>query len=219
MKDTVLIYSGGLDSTSALYIYKNRISLAISFNYGSRHNKQEIKRAKLNCDILNIEHKVINMQEAFKDIDSALMDTSKPIPEGHYESTGMKDTVVPFRNGIMLSVATGIADSRGLTNVMLGSHSGDHAVYPDCTPTFNAGISAAMRNGTNNKVNLLTPFMDIDKKEVCKLGLKVGVNPELTYSCYKGGEKQCGVCSTCVERRWALGELSDEEVEGMKDEN
>ena len=219
MKDTLLIYSGGLDSSSALYIYKDSIALAVSFNYGSRHNEQEIKRAQLNCKLLKIEHIVINMQEAFKGIESALTDTTKPIPEGHYESEGMKSTVVPFRNGIMLSVATGIADSRGLKNVMLGSHSGDHAVYPDCTPTFNAGMRAAMINGTDNKVDLLVPFMDINKKELCNMGLSAGMVPTLTYSCYKGGEEQCGVCSTCVERRWALGELSDEEVEEMKDED
>jgi len=219
MKDTLLIYSGGLDSSSALYIYKNKIALAASFNYGSRHNEQEIKRAKLNCELLNIEHIVINMQEAFSGIESALTDTTKAIPEGHYESDGMKSTVVPFRNSIMLSVATGIADSRGLKGVMLGSHSGDHAVYPDCTPEFNAGMRAAMIMGTDNKVELFTPFMNLDKKEVAKLGVEAGMKPDLTYSCYKGGEEQCGVCSTCVERRWALGELSDEEVKGMKDEN
>jgi len=218
MKNTLLIYSGGLDSSSALYIYKDKIALAVSFNYGSRHNEQEIKYAKLNCKKLDIEHIVINMQEAFKGIKSALTDRTQSIPEGHYESESMKSTVVPFRNGIMLSVATGIADSRGLKNVMLGSHSGDHAVYPDCTPIFNSGIRAAMVNGTDSRVNLLVPFMTISKKELAFKGLKAGMIPEQTYSCYKGGEEQCGVCSTCIERRWALGELTDKEVEDIKNE-
>jgi len=219
MNKGLLIYSGGLDSSSALYIYKDIIKLTVIFNYGSRHNEQEIKYAKLNCEKLGIEHIVIKMNEAFKDIKSALTDTTMAIPEGHYENESMKSTVVPFRNGIMLSVATGIADSRGLSFVMLGSHSGDHAIYPDCTPLFNSGMSEAMINGTANKINLLTPFMKLDKKEVCKKGIEAGMIPEKTYSCYKGGLEQCGVCSTCIERRWALGELTDEEVENMKEVN
>lgn len=204
MRDSILIYSGGLDSSSALYIYKDRIGLAVSFNYGSRHNKQEIKRAKLNCNKLGIPHKVINLQEIFTGLHSALLGTSK-VPYGHYEEESMKTTVVPFRNGIMLSIATALAEDAGLKFVMIGSHKGDNAIYPDCRPSFNIGMNQAMREGTYNKVSLWTPFQDLTKKELAQQGIRAGLNPNDTYSCYEGGETECGKCSTCREKLWALG--------------
>lgn len=208
MKDTVLSYSGGLDSTSALYINKDEIAMAVSFNYGSRHNEQEIKKAKWNCDKLGIEHVVIDAREVFKNMKSALLGDGD-IPHGHYEDETMKATVVPYRNGIMLSILTGIAESNNLKKVMLASHKGDNAVYPDCRPEFNAGQRAAMSMGTYNKIDLIAPFEQLDKKELAQAGIAAGMDTEQTYSCYEGGEIQCGKCSTCRERDWALG-LRDE---------
>ena len=204
MKDTLLIYSGGLDSTSALYLYQDKIGLAVSFYYGSRHNTEEIKMATYNCKKLGIPHRVVDLREAFSGIKSALLGDGD-IPYGHYEDESMKTTVVPFRNAIMLSIATGIAESNGLTKVMLASHKGDNAIYPDCRPEFNAGMRDAMREGTYNKVELSAPFAHLDKKELATKGIEAGMNPDFTYSCYEGGEIQCGKCSTCREREWALG--------------
>ncbi len=204
MKDTLLSLSGGLDSCSALHIYKDKIAMAISFHYGSNHNDQEIKMAKLNCERLDIPHKVIDLSNVFKGMHSSLLGEGA-IPEGHYEEASMKSTVVPFRNGIMLSVLTGIAEDNNLKAVMIASHSGDNAVYPDCRPSFNAGMRAAMSQGTYNKIDLVTPFAEISKPELAKMGITHGLIPEQTYSCYKGGEVPCGVCSTCRERDWALG--------------
>jgi len=211
----LLIYSGGLDSTSALYIHRSEIGLAVSFNYGSRHNEREIEMAKHNCKKLGIKHIVVDMQTAFTNIASALLGDGD-IPHGHYEDESMKATVVPFRNGIMLSIATGIAESHNLSSVMLGSHKGDNAVYPDCKPDFNYYMSLAMQSGTYNRIILEAPFEDLTKKELAQLGIQCGMDPAFTYSCYEGGEEQCGKCSTCIERLWALGELTDEEVEAMK---
>ncbi len=204
MRDTLLVYSGGLDSTSALYIYKDTIGLAVSFNYGSRHNLQEIKRAVLNCEKLGIPHKIVNLESAFLNIKSALL-YDGPIPKGHYEDETMKSTVVPFRNGIMLSIATAIAESNDLKKVMLGSHKGDNAVYPDCRPEFNSAMTLAMYCGTYDKIKLVTPFQDIDKKQLATTGIAHGMNPDDTYSCYEGNDEPCGECSTCRERDWALG--------------
>jgi 7-cyano-7-deazaguanine synthase len=208
MKDTLLSYSGGLDSTSALYVNKDRIAMAVSFNYGSNHNEQEIKMAKYNCDKLGIAHKVIDAREVFKDMTSSLLGDGD-IPHGHYEDETMKSTVVPFRNGIMLSILTGIAESNELNCVMLASHKGDNAVYPDCRPEFNKAQADAMKFGTYNQVALVAPFEQLDKKELAQEGIKAGMDPDFTYSCYEGGEVQCGECSTCRERDWALG-LRDE---------
>jgi len=204
MKHGVLIYSGGLDSSSALHIHKDSIKLAITFNYGARHNAREIEMARLNCEKLNIEHIVLDAKAMFEPLHSALLG-DEDIPEGHYEDATMKSTVVPFRNGIMLSVATAIAEDRNLSFVMLGSHKGDNAVYPDCRPEFNAGMRAAMGMGTYNNIELRVPFQEATKKELATMGIEAGMVPSETYSCYKGGEEHCGVCSTCRERDWSLG--------------
>jgi len=200
----LLIYSGGLDSTSALYLYKEDIKLAISFNYGSKHNNREIDSAKLNCKKLNINHKIIDVKEVFKNMDSSLLDRDKDVPHGHYAEDNMASTVVPFRNGIMLSIAAGIAESNGMNTVMLASHRGDNAQYPDCTPGFNLALAQAITAGTSNKVQLFAPFEAMDKREIAKLGKQSGMEPELTYSCYEGDNIHCGKCGTCVERIWAL---------------
>ena len=212
---SLLIYSGGLDSTSALYVYKEEIKLAVSFNYGSRHNKEELKRASWNCKHLGVEHIVVNLQEAFKSISSALLGDGS-IPHGHYEHESMKATVVPFRNAIMLSIATGIAESKSLDGVMLASHKGDNAVYPDCRPEFNKAMGKAMEAGTYDGVRLLAPFELLDKKAVAEMGIAHGMDPTKTYSCYEGGPIHCDKCSTCIERLWALGLFTDAEVEAMK---
>jgi len=203
----VLIYSGGLDSTSALHIFKNKIALAVTFDYGSRHNKQEIKCARFNCEKLGIGHLVLDAKAMFEPLHSALLG-DESIPKGHYEDKTMKSTVVPFRNGIMLSVATAIAEDRNFDFVMLGSHKGDNAIYPDCRPEFNAGMRAAMSMGTYNKINLWVPFETMSKRDLAREGIKAGMNPDETYSCYEGEEEQCGTCGTCTERIEALEGLT-----------
>lgn len=210
-KDTLLIYSGGLDSTGALYTFKHNIGLAISFNYGSRHNDKEIALAKKNCDKLGIEHRVINLVDVFKDFKSALLG-SQDIPHGHYAEDNMAVTVVPFRNAIMLSIATGIAESYGLSAVMLASHKGDNAQYPDCTPLFNLHMNSAIKAGTANKVEMWAPFAELDKREIAEKAVSLGMNPADTYSCYEGGDTHCGKCGTCVERIWALRHVIDNTV-------
>ena len=213
MKDKLLIYSGGMDSTTLLYDQAESIGLAVSFNYGSNHAEKELAMAAKNCEKLGIKHIVINMQEAFKDIKSGLTSGADNIPEGHYAEDSMKDTVVPFRNGIMLSVAAGIADSNGLKYVMLASHAGDHAVYPDCRPSFNTPMFEAIYNGTENGVSVLAPYADITKRDIALRGKALGIDyANDTWSCYKANsDKHCGRCSTCVERIWALRDIDDTE--------
>lgn len=213
---TLLIYSGGLDSSSALHLYKDQISLAVSFNYGSRHNDREIKMAKLNCERLGIKHKVIDLKEVFTNMKSSLLG-SEAIPHGHYAEDNMKSTVVSFRNGIMLSIAAGIADSNKLDAVMLASHKGDNAQYPDCTPVFNLSMGDAIFHGTGSGIKLLSPFAYIDKKEIANRGVSAGMVPSQTYSCYEGEEEHCGKCGTCVERIWALDGIDDDTIYKDKD--
>lgn len=199
-----MVLSGGMDSTSMLYDYSDRIALAITFNYGSNHNAREIECARYNCQKLGIELVEVDMPFIGRLFDSSLLSGAEAIPEGNYDDDNMRSTVVPFRNGIMLAVAAGLAESRGLTHVMMANHSGDHAIYPDCRPGFVKAMSQAISEGTYEHITILAPYTDIDKAEIARRGARAGVDFSHTYSCYKGGEKHCGRCGTCTERRQAF---------------
>lgn len=209
----VLIYSGGLDSTTLLYEYRESIAIAVSFDYGSKHNEREIAFARLNCDKLGIEHIVIPLEFMQKYFRSSLLKGGDDIPEGSYDDSNMQSTVVPFRNGIMLAIAAGLAESRGLDAVMMANHGGDHAIYPDCRPEFVDAFGKAVEAGTYNGVKLLSPYCNITKRDIALRGKALGIDYSLTYSCYKGGEKHCGKCGTCTERREALEGFDPTEYE------
>ena len=204
MKDSVIVLSGGMDSTTLLHDRKDQIALAVTFDYGSKHNAREIECARKNCYMLGIEHIVIPLEFMGRYFKSSLLIGGEEIPEGHYADENMKSTVVPFRNGIMLSIAAGLAESRGLKKVMLANHGGDHAIYPDCRPGFVDAMSEAIRQGTYDGVVIDAPYTNITKSDIARIGKRIGVDYSLTYSCYKGGEKHCGKCGTCVERMEAL---------------
>lgn len=205
-KDSLLVLSGGMDSTTMLYEYRDRIALAVTFDYGSNHNAREIDCAKENCRLLGVEHLVIPLSFMGQYFKSSLLEGADAIPEGHYADDNMRSTVVPFRNGIMLSVAAGLAESRGLRHVMLANHGGDHTIYPDCRPDFVTAMSEAIRLGTFEGLTIIAPYTNITKGEIARHGKELGMDYALTYSCYKGGELHCGRCGTCVERREALAE-------------
>ena len=211
MKDCVLILSGGVDSTTLLYDYQERIALAVTFDYGSKHNAREIPCARLHCERLGIEHLVIPLAFMGEYFSSSLLVGGEDIPEGHYADDNMRSTVVPFRNGIMLSVAVGLAESRGLKHVMMANHSGDHTIYPDCRPEFVDAFSEAARTGTFPGITLLSPYTHLTKGQIAARGKELGINYAETWSCYKGGDKHCGRCGTCVERREAMAEAGIED--------
>lgn len=203
-KNAVLILSGGIDSTTLLYDRAESIALAISFDYGSNHNKKEIECARWHCEHLAIPHVVIPLEFMGKYFKSSLLSGSESIPEGHYEDENMKSTVVPFRNGIMLAIAAGMAESRDLDTVMIANHGGDHAIYPDCRDNFIKAMGEATAFGTYNNVKVVGPYTNITKGEIVAIGKRLGVDYSHTYSCYKGGDKHCGKCGTCVERAEAF---------------
>jgi len=202
----VVLCSGGMDSVSALYWAKDEhnVIAALSFNYGSKHNPREIPFAKLNADLLGIRHQVINLDFIDKLFSSALLTSGGDIPEGHYQAENMKQTVVPFRNAIMLSIAAGWAESLDAEGLVIAAHSGDHAIYPDCRESFMKAMGDAIKEGTYAGIKLLRPFIAINKATIVGEGLKHGVDFAKTYSCYKGGDIHCGKCGTCVERREAF---------------
>ena len=205
-KDSIIVLSGGLGSTTMLYEYKDRIRMAVSFHYGSNHNDKELACAKLHCERLGIPHLIIPLSFMAEYFESSLLQGAAAIPEGYYNDENMKSTVVPFRNGIMLAVAAGLAETHHLKYVMLANHSGDHAIYPDCRPAFVDAMSAAIEAGTYDGVRIFAPYTNITKSDIARHGKELGINYAETWSCYKGGEHHCGKCGTCTERIEALRE-------------
>lgn len=210
-KDSVLIVSGGMDSITMLYEYKERIALGISFDYGSNHNARELPFAAMHCERLGIKHIVINLGFMHQYFKSSLLEGAEAIPEGNYDEENMKSTVVPFRNGIMLSIAAGVAESNGLKYVMMANHGGDHTIYPDCRPEFVSAMSEATRQGTYPGIEVLAPYTGITKSDIARHGKALGIDYAETWSCYKGGEHHCGKCGTCRERIEALADAGIED--------
>lgn len=206
MKDSAIIVSGGMDSITLLHEYKDRIALAVTFDYGNNHAANEIPYARLHCDRLGIKHLVIPLDFMHQYFKSSLLEGAEAIPEGHYEDENMKSTVVPFRNGIMLAIACGIAESNGLTRVMIANHGGDHAIYPDCRGEFIEAMSEAMKYGTYEGITIEAPYTHITKTDIARRGAQLGIDYAETWSCYKGREVHCGKCGTCVERKEAMRE-------------
>ena len=205
-KKVAVLVSGGMDSVVALYEAhrEHEVVLALSFDYGSKHNHREIPHARHHAGELGVPHEVIElgfMNELFR---SDLLKSGGEIPEGHYEEESMKATVVPFRNGIMLAIAAGLAESRGAEGLVIAAHSGDHAIYPDCRGEFMTAMGEAIELGTYENVALLRPFIALRKEESAARGAELGVDFSRTWSCYKGGDVHCGKCGTCVERREAF---------------
>lgn len=211
MKNSAIIVSGGMDSITLLYDHKDEIALGISFDYGSNHNAREIPFAKMHCERLGIKHITINLDFMHQYFKSSLLDGAEAIPEGHYADDNMKSTVVPFRNGIMLAIAIGIAESNNLDQVFIANHGGDHTIYPDCRSEFINAIDAAATAGTYNNVKVIAPYTKITKSDIARIGKRLGIDYTETWSCYKGGEVHCGKCGTCVERKEALAEAGIED--------
>ena len=200
-----------MDSTTLLYDYRERIALALSFDYGSNHNARELPFAELHCQRLGIEHIVIPLDFMHQYFHSSLLDGDDAIPEGNYAEANMRSTVVPFRNGIMLAIAVGMAESRGLDCVMMANHSGDHTIYPDCRPAFVEAFDRTAQAGTFNGVRLVAPYTNLTKGQIAARGRELGIDYAETWSCYRGGEHHCGRCGTCVERKEALREAGIED--------
>jgi queuosine biosynthesis protein QueC len=217
MKDSILILSGGMDSTTMLYEYRDDIALAVSFHYGSNHNDKEIPFARYHCEKLGIKHITIPLAFMKQYFRSSLLEGSEAIPEGNYDDENMKSTVVPFRNGIMLAIVAGLAETYGLKHVMMANHGGDHTIYPDCRPAFVEAMSAAIAAGTYEGITLETPYTNITKGEIARKGKALGIDYTRTWSCYKGGEIHCGKCGTCRERKEALAAAGIEDLTPYED--
>ena len=202
----VVLCSGGMDSVTALYWARREHAVAAvaSFDYGAKHNPRELPFAAEHAARLCVPHRIVRLGFINEMFSSSLLSSGGTIPDGHYEEETMRQTVVPFRNAIMLSIAAGWAESIGAEGLVIAAHGGDHAIYPDCREPFMRAMGEAMRTGTYAQVQLLRPFIALDKAAIAAEGARLGVDYARTWSCYKGGEIHCGRCGTCVERREAF---------------
>lgn len=217
----VVLCSGGMDSVTALHWARSThdVVAVVSFDYGAKHNAREIPFAAEHAGVVGTRHEIIALDFVNRLFASDLLQSGGDIPEGHYEAENMKRTVVPFRNAIMLSIACGFAESVGAEGLVIAAHGGDHAIYPDCREDFMRAMGDAMRLGTYAGVQLLRPFIALNKGRIAAEGARLGVDFARTWSCYKGGAVHCGRCGTCVERREAFAEagLVDPTVYASRD--
>jgi 7-cyano-7-deazaguanine synthase len=205
-KKVVVLLSGGMDSVTALYQAAKdyEVVATLSFHYGAKHNDKELPMARWHADELGVPNIVIPLAFIGEQFASDLLAKGGEIPKGHYEEDTMKKTVVPFRNGIMLSIAGGFAESKEAQGLVIAAHAGDHAIYPDCREDFMKAMAEAIRLGTYAGIEVLRPFIAMTKAEIAKRGDELGVDHRHTWSCYVGGDMHCGECGTCVERREAF---------------
>ncbi|HOC78592.1 7-cyano-7-deazaguanine synthase QueC [Patescibacteria group bacterium] len=206
MKKSILILSGGLDSTTLLYklLKEKKDVFVISFDYGQRH-KKELEMAKLSCKKLSVDHKIVDVQSLRELIsNSSLTSDNIEVPEESYQDESMRITVVPNRNMIFASIAIGYAVNIGADEIALGVHSGDHAIYPDCREEFIVALREVAKIANYKPIDVYAPFLNSTKGDIVKEGTEMGVDYSLTWSCYKGEEKPCGKCGSCQERKEAF---------------
>lgn len=214
--DIVAIVSGGMDSVTLACLLRSQNPNAdmhlLSFDYGQRHRK-ELEYAEMCAEDIGAQWDIIDLshlRSLLAQSHSALVDPDVEVPHGHYEHESMRWTVVPNRNAIMLSIATGIAVASDAEIVATGVHAGDHAIYPDCRPQFIADMQNAMFVGNEGfckpEFQIIAPFITCTKTDIARKGKVLGVDYTKTWSCYEGKDVHCGKCGTCVERHEALEE-------------
>ncbi len=203
MTKTLVVCSGGLDSVTLAHKIAKEQTLTglISFDYGQRH-KKELLFAQKCADHLGVPHSSIDISSVGALLSCSALTDNIAVPDGHYEEQSMKATVVPNRNAIMLTIAYGVASAREANAVATAVHGGDHFIYPDCRPDFAKSFETMQNHALDglSKIKLETPFIQISKADIVSIGAQLNVPFEETWSCYKGGEIQCGRCGTCVER-------------------
>lgn len=212
MIKTVAIVSGGMDSIALVHhlVDQGHVVDVISFDYGQRHRK-ELNFAQDCAERLNLAWHLVDLSNLTDLLaTSALTNSVMEVPDGHYAEDTMRITVVPNRNAIMLNIAAGLAVSIGAKHIATGVHAGDHYIYPDCRPQFIDATERMLKIANEGFINpdfsMLAPFVNSTKADIARLGDRLNVPWESTWSCYKGNEIHCGACGTCFERREAFAE-------------
>lgn len=212
MKDTVAIYSGGMDSFTLVSLLhdEGRLHSCLSFNYGQRHAK-ELEYAKRWCEANDVPHVIIDLSFIKPLLKGSALTDDVVLSEGHYAQDSMKLTVVPNRNMIMLSIAVAHAIANRCDRVAYGAHAGDHTIYPDCREEFVEALNNAVELCDWHKVVLYVPFQHLDKAGILKVGARLGLDYANSWTCYAGTERACGKCGSCQERLTAFADLGLED--------
>lgn len=206
----VVVLSGGMDSTTLMahYAALRYQLIAVTVDYGQRHSK-EIDSARAVAAHYEARHHVVDLS-GFGAVltGSALTDDQVQVPDGHYAEQSMRATVVPNRNAVLANVAVSVAVAERAGTLALGMHAGDHFIYPDCRPAFLKALGdlVAVANEGFPTPTVEAPFIHWSKTDIAAHGIMLGAPLDISWSCYKGGERHCGTCGTCYERREAFRE-------------
>ena len=212
MKKAISVLSGGLDCTVATSVYAEDYEIhAITFNYGQKAFKRELEAAKKICEKMNWTHEVINLDWLSK-ISTSSLNTSEEIPEVSLDdlddveksSESASSVWVPARNTVFTSIALSYAESIGAEIIIVGWDAEEAATFPDNSKEYLEKFNELIGVGSPDNIKIEAPAIDLDKEEIVKLGVEVGAPMELSYSCYNGNDKHCGVCESCMRRKRAF---------------
>lgn len=217
MSKAIVLLSGGLDSTTALYLAKSQgydEIYAITFQYGQKHDK-ELKSALAVAKAAGVkEHKVVNLL-LNQWSGCTLTDPHLEVEDGNVERQDIPATYVPARNMVFLSVAASWADALDITDIFIGVSEVDYSGYVDCREEFIRAMEDAINLGTvlgaekKQRIKIHAPFMHMTKADEVRLGAKLGVDFSLTWTCYRGGDTPCGTCDSCLLRAKAFEEAEE----------
>lgn len=219
MKKAIVLLSGGLDSTTALYVAKSQgfeEIYALTFLYGQKHDRELRSAAEVAKAAGVKEHKTVRLMLNEWD-GCSLTDPKMEVEDGNLERTDIPDTYVPARNMVFLSVAASWADALGVADIFIGVSEVDYSGYVDCREEFIRAMEQAVNLGTvlgaekKQHITLHAPFMHLTKAEEIKWGMELGVDYGLTWTCYRGDEKPCGTCDSCLLRAKAFEEAGVED--------
>lgn len=221
MKKAISVLSGGLDCTVATSVFDKEYEIhAITFNYGQKAFRREIEAAKEICKKMKWTHEVIDLPWLSK-ISTSSLNTNEEIPElsendldnPEKSSESASSVWVPARNMVFTSIAVSYAESIGAEKIIVGWDAEEAATFPDNSKEFLESFNELIDVGSPDKIEIEAPAIELNKEEIVKLGMEVGAPMELSYSCYKGTDKQCGVCESCMRRKRAFKKL------GIKDKS
>lgn len=203
----MVLFSGGVDSATCLAMAKEKDpnTMAVSIDYGQRHNREELLAAEKIAEYYKVPLRKMNLTSIFSQGKSSLTDLKKHVSMGDYSQQEAINTEVEFRNGVFLSILTSLAMQYQADEVYFGAHQDDSGtIYPDCSPEFVNSMAQAIKVGSHGEVHLTVPFLYKTKTQVVEYGKSIGVPYKLTYSCYMGTRPPCGKCGTCIERNKAF---------------
>ena len=219
MKKAISVLSGGLDCTVATSVYAKEYDIhAITFNYGQKSFERELQAAKEICKKMGYEHTIIDLPWLAQ-ISNSSLNTDEEIPQiSESELDNLEKSKktassvwVPARNMVFTAIATSFAESIGAEIIIVGWDAEEAATFPDNSKEFLNTFNELIEIGSPENIKIEAPAIDLNKEEIVKLGIEVGAPMELSYSCYAGRNKHCGVCESCMRRKRAFENL------GVKD--